>query len=337
MSCLDNELNICLLTDNGYVMPTYVTIYSIFKNRNKKIKYNIYLLCYCVDKNNKNKLLKLNCNNFHINIIDLESNDISQYKIDNIPATPTSINKFFIPDILSEINKVLYLDGDIIVRCDLVDLFNYEVGDNYIAAVKDVEGLSMTFKKNVGYKYFNSGVMLMNLNLMRDDGIPSKLYEYRKNGVNRLMDQDALNYILIDRVLYLPFEYNVQTNVLSVNYLNNNDIYKLENIKSFWNISDDYKTTDDILNNAKIVHYTSTKPWKYFDGFGNDLWYSFYIQSSYDEIPIIRKSAYLSDIINSESYKLGSKIVQFYAKIFRKKCNNKKYDEFARIFYDFDR
>lgn len=333
MNCLNNTLNICLLTDNGYVMPTYVTIYSIFKNRNVKVNYNIFLLCYCVDKKNKNRFLELNCDKFRISIIDLENNDISQYKIDNIPATPTSINKFFIPDILSEINKVLYLDGDIIVKCDLLDLYNYDTGDNYIAAVKDVEGLSMTFRKKVGYKYFNSGVMLMNLSMMREDGIPDKLYEYRKNGINRLMDQDALNYVLIDKVLYIPFEYNVQTNALSVNFLNISDIYKFENIKKFWNLSDEYNTIDDIFKSAKIIHYTSTKPWKYFDGYGNDLWYSYYIQSSYDDVPIMRKSAYLNDIINSESYKIGSKIVQTYSKIFRRK-NNKKCDEFAQKFYD---
>ena len=80
--------------------------------------------------------------------------------------------RLLLPELLPELDKILYLDCDIIVRQDLTRLWNEtDLGDNYLAAVYEaaIEGQAERFRA-LGcdpVKYFNSGFLLMNLKQMR--------------------------------------------------------------------------------------------------------------------------------------------------------------------------
>ena len=54
-----NEINICLLTDNDYIMQTCVAITSIVENKAKESFYNIYILCDMLLNDNIKKIMKL--------------------------------------------------------------------------------------------------------------------------------------------------------------------------------------------------------------------------------------------------------------------------------------
>lgn len=282
-----NKVNVCFLTDEGYCMQTSVAITSMLKNKNMDSEYDIYILCDNVTNESKNNFKKLETEKFKIYIIDLDNNDeYNKYEIKDIPATITAMHKFSIPNILSNLDKVLYLDGDIIVKKDLAELYNFDIGNNYVGAVKEAGGMSRTqynlfIKKNVFY--FNSGVMLMNLKKMRDDNISEKLIDYRINGYNELMDQDSLNYVLKDKSLELPFKFNTQLVFLYIC----KSIFK---IKKFYSIDNKIATMREILDYAVVVHYSGKKkPWKHFDGYEHDLWMYYYYLSPYKEKPLIRQ------------------------------------------------
>lgn len=325
------NINLCFVTDDGYSMPTCVTITSILMNKNKTTNYNIYILCSNVNEKNKMKFMELNQEKFNIYLIDLENKFAADdYKIPGIPATPTSIYKFFIPDILKNIDKVIYLDGDIIVTSDLSELYTYELNDKILAAVKDTNGLNNKSSIYNKYKYFNSGLLLMNLKKMRSDNISSKLFDYRKNGFNKLMDQDTFNFVLKDKTLLLPFKYNVQMNTLSSEIMKYEN-YNMYNFKKYWVIDENCKNIFDIMKNATILHYTTAKPWKFYDGYGNDIWFKYYLCSPYKSEELFRESYYIRKIINSKSYKLTKKITKI--GIFKKK-KNKKYIQFLNNFID---
>ena len=274
-----NEINICLLTDNDYIIQTCVAITSIVENKAKESFYNIYILCDMLLDDNIKKIMTLEKEKIKIKIINLNSNGkYLQYAMD-VPASPTAIYKFSIPKILGKLDKVLYLDGDIIVKKELCELYNYDLENNYIGAVKDTIGLSKSLyrlfiKQNVFY--FNSGVLLMNLKKMRNDNVTEKLLEYRKKEYNELMDQDALNYVLRGKVKELPFLYNMQTLVTKKN--------NLENLKKYYEFTNEIKNFDDIINNAVVVHFAgSKKPWKYFGGDGYDLWMNYFRKSPFKD------------------------------------------------------
>ncbi len=312
------NIDICFLTDDGYAMQTCIAITSILKTKKDNIFYNIYILCNKVSNDNLKKFEELDKKNLKINIIKLKNNDeYIKYDIKDIPASTTAIYKFNIPQILNKLDKVLYLDGDIIVHNDLSELFNYDIGNNYVGAVKDTAGLSKSLfklfiKKNIFY--FNSGVMIMNLKKMREDKVTELLIDYRINGYNELMDQDALNYVLHNKVCELPFKFNTQ---LMFEWINNN----IQQLKEYFKITSDLKTAKDIMNNAVITHYSGKKkPWKHCDGPEHDLWIYYYYISPYKEYMIdrtINEKNNLNKKINSKinTYLKNYRRYKFYKKL----------------------
>lgn len=331
------EINVCFVCDDGYAMPTCVTIYSMLKSKKEDNFYNIFILCKNVSEQKQSKFMELNTEKFKINIINIEEKeDFSKYKIDGIPATPTAIYKFFIPEILGKTDKVLYLDGDIIVQKDLENLFKIDINNYYIGAVKDSIGFDYKFND---CKYFNSGVMLLNLNKMRQEKVSEKLIEYRKNGFNKLMDQDTFNYVFNQNTLLLPFEYNTQINKISY-VLMYDKKRSFEKLKEYWNISNNINSANQVMENATIIHYTTAKPWKFYDIYYSDCWFKNYIESPYGQENLCRNSFYSFKILNSTTYKIGSSILYTPRKIKslinsikeKKYKKNKKYKVFLKNF-----
>ena len=303
-----SKINICFITDDNYAMPTCIAASSIQQLATKNTCYDCYILCRNVKPQKKEKFTQLDNEHFKIILIDLdEKYDFSKYHIDGIPATSTSICKFFIPTILDKLNHVIYLDGDIIVKKDLTELYSTNLNGNYIGAVKDNNGLDHKDMLGPNYSYINSGVLLMDLAAMRQDGISEKLFDYRKNGYNKLMDQDTFNYVLKDHILHLPFKYNTQMNALSRIFENKSD-YTLKRIKRYWNLQPT-DTITSIISNSYILHYATAKPWKYYDGYGNDLWLHYYLMSPYRNDNIERTSRYIQEISKSTTFNVGKKII----------------------------
>ena len=188
----NNTINICFITDNGYALPTHVALCSLLASKQATSKYHVFILCNKVEKAKKQEFQNLSTDNFQVSCIDVDSiKNLQNFRIDGIPATVTSIYKFYIPEILSDESRVIFLDGDIIAKNDLTELFNTDLGDKIVGAVKDLSGLNQFNKVNPNYSYFNSGIMLMDLKSMRDRELSTKMIDYRKNGYNTLMDQDT--------------------------------------------------------------------------------------------------------------------------------------------------
>src|SRR5271166_3713344 len=99
-----------------------------------------------------------------------------------------------------DINKILYLDSDIIVRRSLNPLWDTDITDRALAAVSDYDDSA---RKALGFppgtKYFNSGVLLINLRFWRQNNVPTQAISFIKNNPERVQywDQDALNAILV--------------------------------------------------------------------------------------------------------------------------------------------
>lgn len=105
-----------------------------------------------------------------------------------------------LPDLLPELDRVLYLDTDIIVRESLAELFDMELGDKYGACINDylaaIAHPEVAKNIDIAYeKYFNSGVMLLNLETLRRDGGGQRILDIAKKNIGHLHfpDQDALN------------------------------------------------------------------------------------------------------------------------------------------------
>ena len=97
-------------------------------------------------------------------------------------------------------DRALYLDVDIVVNGRIDDLYNTEISNTFLAAVDNTgiyynhQDLEMAYSA----KYFNSGVMLINLEYWRAYNVKEKVIEFvgRKPDVIQFVDQDGLNSVI---------------------------------------------------------------------------------------------------------------------------------------------
>ena len=230
---MNDIMNICLSSDNNYAPHLATVIISVLKNSPRKSNFRFHIFDGGISDNNKNKILELrNIKNFQLNYY---IPDIKKYNewFDKLPQktrfSPAMLYRLSIPSLLSNIDKVLYLDSDLIVTSNIQELFEIDV-ENYYALVR-VEHF-----KNKG-NYFNSGVMMINNKLWIRDNLLEKFEDYFINNYEKCMlgDQDILNPVL------------------------NNNIKDIGNQYNYY-IADRNELKD--LNYIKILHYASKfKPW----------------------------------------------------------------------------
>ena len=255
-----NNLGIVLSADKNYVPYLAVTIKSIFDYADPKYNYDVLIFDDGITAYQKELLAEMCKKNCSIRYIDVEELlkevDTTLFQVKGIWSAAT-FYRLFIPKIMADYSKVLYLDCDILVRDSLVSLFNVDMGNKHIASVSDYMTFSPKLTKvkrhmdEIGVKdykkYFNAGVVLfcpnkIDYNKFKDSFL--KILETKKLA---FLDQDILNIIFEGKVNLLDLEWNYQYNLL-------NDYPELRQNKKL----------DNAEKDAKIIHYTTSyKPWSH--------------------------------------------------------------------------
>lgn len=205
------EVNMVLITDANYMDFTRVTINSAKETKCPGSVYNFYVMTLDISQSDEAALKALEGENVKVTI--LPQREIDLFYIRDTHVSKTSLLKYYIAEVLPQLDKVLYLDTDVLVLHDLSNLYQTDVSQVYLAAVKDP---SWFFENShvleLGLEergfYFNSGVMLMNLKKFREGGLLQKLEDFTNNNFRTYMDQDALNVVVGNEVSLLPFEDN---------------------------------------------------------------------------------------------------------------------------------
>ena len=164
--------------------------------------------------------------------------------------------RLLLPELLPELDRILYLDCDIVVRQDIARLWEEtRLGDNYLAAVYEaaIEGQAERFRA-LGCdpaRYFNSGFLMMNLAQMREEKVSERLLEACRVPYLEFPDQDALNQVCQGRVLPLSPLYNsIRTFFIPK--------YKPDFVRQYgeglW----------EQVQKEATIHYTGGKPWDLF-------------------------------------------------------------------------
>lgn len=293
---------VVFICDETYVMPTAVAISSIKENKGKNSKYEIYVIGLNLSKHGRDQIQSLNERNFCVKIIERELSDkqrqVVQYRE---RVTTAAVFKFDLPYIFEQYEKILYLDSDVIVQKDLTKLFTIDINTQYAAVVMD----TMTIRgknghlKRIDYKeneYFNSGVLLLNLEKMRRDGIPDKLLDYRLNGKNFFMDQDALNVVFQGNVKYISPYYNLLNCFF--------EWQSIEDLRIFYDVEFP-KSLKEIYKNAVILHFgDKKKPWEYNMGYLTQVYKKYYSKSPYTNTKLNLKNEETQNGSNSILRKL---------------------------------
>jgi len=178
--------------------------------------------------------------------------------------TEAASYRLLLPELLVTYDKVLYLDCDMIIRNDMAALYeSVDLGDHYLAAVFEaVLDFQESYIRSLWtgpMTYFNSGVLLMNLKKMREDGLVPKLLEASANPELQFPDQDVLNQFCRGRTIALEPQYNaIRTFFLPQ--------YKKDFLKHY--SAGDWTRVQQHGN----LHYTGAKPWNVFTVHFEEWW-----------------------------------------------------------------
>lgn len=122
--------------------------------------------------------------------------------------------RFLLPEVLADEDKVLYLDCDIIVRHSLQPLYDISLEGTALAAVVGESSDDIVFENTLllQNKYFNSGVLLLNLEYWRRHDVTRRLVQWVADNPGKcsLPDQNALNKVLDGKVVYADYTFNYQ-------------------------------------------------------------------------------------------------------------------------------
>ena len=120
--------------------------------------------------------------------------------------------RIFLETILPQnLQKVIYLDCDLVVNGSILDFWNTDIKEVAVGCIEDMwSGKSDNYTRlhyNASFSYFNAGVLLVNLDYWRNIGFQQKAVKYISQHVNELIfnDQDVLNALLYDCKSFLPF------------------------------------------------------------------------------------------------------------------------------------
>ena len=270
------RIDIAFAVDDKFLQGLRVAIYSIQKNASTNDFYRFHII------HDKESFSKESIETVSKDI--KKGNKVFFYTAgEEYAEMPTgtagskaAAYRFAFPGLIPDSDKILYLDSDLIILKDIAPLFKIDLGLNYVGGADDI-GYRYSRQMNPQKffckgTYINSGVLLMNLKLMREDNIEKKLISTILREQHRITycDQDVINMVCAGRILILPHKWNTK----SISKSNHYPV--IINPKR-----------EEILKAAKdpsILHYiTNDKPWNSADCPHGQKWRQLYLEMTAEE------------------------------------------------------
>lgn len=241
------KINIAFGITGDWLEYTCVTIRSIIEN-GKDNEYKFFILSD-MPKEEFSKAIKSFCEKTeNISPINICPINMNNSEFDGVVYDKrVGVSAYYRLKLasLTDADKMIYLDSDVVVLSDIKKLWDYDITDYFIGAVEDKYSNLMTVRANLSEDdiYINSGVLLMNLKKFREEKLEEKFFSKLRENDNNYSDQDVLNDLCRNKILHLPLKYNLMLTTDDPN--------------AFPTRRDEY---NEALKNPFILHY-SIKPW----------------------------------------------------------------------------
>lgn len=254
ISKIPEKISIALCTDENLVEHIGTLLYSIDVNTSSFV--DVYIMYYNLSEKSLDELARLNDIFATVKVHMIRVSDKQQEKLSKISLATdlpiTSCYRFILADLLPNQDRIIYLDIDTLVLGDLTELWKTDLEGSFIGVARDAilyEDMDINqkfvFEKEV---YFNSGVLLVDLNLFRKYEVGNKLVKFAIDTTKycKYGDQDVLNYYFMGALKVLDFMWNCGKSLI-----------------------------DENESKIKIIHfYGPEKPWH------NNGTYSFYVREN---------------------------------------------------------
>jgi len=269
-----SRYNLAYITDSNYLLATKVSIRSAVAGADGK-NITVWLIGVDLSEDETEEVRALSDQNTDIRVISAKS----EYK--NIGAghdyiSDTALMKFRLPELLSDLEYVLFVDGDTLLFPGFLSVFDTDISDVCLAAVIDANvELNDNRLEMFGHKhYFNSGVLYLNIKKMLDFRSTEKMLEaYLKDPeMKKYVDQDAFNAALGEYFISLPPAYNM----LSV-YRKH---FSVEELHKVWS---DYSEDEisQMIARPYLLHFAGDKPWDTVTHYESKNWAGYMTGSEY--------------------------------------------------------
>ncbi|MDM8109169.1 glycosyltransferase family 8 protein [Phascolarctobacterium faecium] len=271
---MDNKINIVFASDNNYAQHTAVAMASVLVNTKVPQRIQFYLIDDEIQPGNKEKITKTVQNlGGNIEFIKIKNSRLEDCYVSG-ELSRASYFRLDIANILDEsIEKIIYLDCDLLVYDDIEKMWQLDMGGMPVAATCDLGIMAsarVRRQKNqfIGLPfdapYFNAGVLMMDLKQWRSGNFAESIIALATQNKYPNHDQDALNKFFMNNWQEIPLRWDVIPPVFNL-FLK---IVTKPNLRK--------KALEAKLNPA-IFHYAGGyKPWEYeiHEGF-NEKYYEY--------------------------------------------------------------
>lgn len=259
---MSDVIDIACTSDGGYLPHTATMLHSLFSS-NPGERFRVVLLHGNQIEADDRERLKQLAAPFGAEIRCIR---IVPERVQDFPSLHLHRSvwyRLFLPDELPQLDRILYLDSDLLVLDRLRPLWETALGSNLMACVPNpLYAFSPDMVKMLGLnsvrEYLNSGVMLMNLAGMRDEHALQQLLAYAKaHPQNPAQDQDAYSAVFHARCTMLPPRWNLQT-----------IFFDLPPQDSAAQIGQPVEVVRQAIAHPAIVHFIGpSKPWRLLCGY----------------------------------------------------------------------
>ncbi len=218
-------MNIVYVANDRYAQHLAVSMYSLFDANMAAECVDVYVISTGITDGSRKRLESI-ASEFGRTLRMLDLSDIRErfgYETHSGRFDISAMGRFFLGDILPHEQRFLYLDCDTVVCTSLERLYDKDLKGNICGAVMEPTIYAQT-KAMIGLEpddmYFNSGVLLIDMDRWRGAGIDKALRDYYQgiNGRSAFCDQDAINAVLKGRIMPLPPRYNFFSNYYYYDY-----------------------------------------------------------------------------------------------------------------------
>ena len=262
-----------VVPSSDFYAPYLACLIQSAAMHNKRDHYlDFIILTKDITKENERKIRAMIAEQKNISVRFFDMKDITSGRSFFV-ASPNyaeeAYYRMLAPWVLKNYAKAIVMDADIIFDGDITDLYDEAIDGYYLAAVKDVvyqgmlnnpyeDHLSYT-KKEMGlhnpYDYINTGVLLMNLEFLRQKFTMENVLQYMESHKMRIQEQDIINMLFQGKIKFVDMKYNyfLETNQWVKDQL---EFTPAESMRK-------YRETD---GRAITLHWANQpKPWNEFN------------------------------------------------------------------------